>query len=125
MMERFLEIERFLSISSAVPATQPLPLHLTLSGLVAAPLNYQDTMVNTLSAKYYDSTSRISHLCNNLAIIFAAAGLQDIYAERRSRRSQLKTTGLRLPGVPLIKVNMMRSAYFAPSPNQPRKVERV
>ena len=73
--EIILDVERSMSLSSAPPITQPLSLHLTLSSLVAALLDGQDIVVKSCGAQYYDHTSRVSHLCNGLALIFAVAGL--------------------------------------------------
>lgn len=122
--EKILDVERSLSLSSAAPTTQPLPLHLTLSSLVAAPLEGQDIMVSSLLAQCHDSTSRVRHLCNNPAIIFAAAGLFDLSTERRDRRIQLQTTGLSLPRVSLIGTKFMRSLGLVRSLRQPGKVQR-
>lgn len=78
MKENFLVLERSLSLSSASPTTDPSPLIITLSGLFAGSLGSQDPMVKCLLAKCDDPTSRISHMLNNLAIIFASAGVFDL-----------------------------------------------
>ena len=122
--ERFLDVERSLSLSSAVPTAQPLPLQLTVSGLEAAPIDNQDIMIKTLNAICYDSTSRVSHLIDNLAIIFAAAGFLDLVSMRMSRRIQLKTTGIPLPRVSLVRMALIRSAKWVPSPTQPGKWQK-
>lgn len=121
--ERFLDVERSLSLSSAAPTTQPLPLHITLSSLVAAPSNGQDIIVQTLAAKCRDNMSLVSHLCTNLAIIFAAAGLFDPSSERRERRIQLKTAGLFLPRVSLVRTAFTPTPRMVQSSKQPGKVQ--
>ena len=83
--EKFLDIERSLSLSSAAPTTQPLPFYLTLHGLLAAHVHKQDIMVRTLVAQCYESTSRVRHLFNNLAIILAAAEFFDPWSLRMSQ----------------------------------------
>ena len=119
--EKFIDIERSLSLSSAAPMTRPLPLHLTLRGLRGAPLGDQDIMVKVLSAQCYESTSRVRHLCNNLAIIFAAAGLHNPYSARPSHRIALQTTGLPLGNVSLIRTAFIRPTGLVPSREQPGK----
>lgn len=61
MRDRFLDVEKSLSLASAAP-TPPLSLRLTLRGLDAAPLGDQGIMVNTLTDQSYDSTSRVRQL---------------------------------------------------------------
>lgn len=122
--EKFLDIERSLSLSSAAPMTRPFPLHLTLRGLLAAPLGDQDIMVKALNAHCHESTSRVRHLCNNLAIIFAAAGLYNPYTERMARRIELQTTGKPLGKVALIRTDLIRSTALVPSREQPGKFQQ-
>ena len=112
-----------MSLSAVVPLNQPLPLHITLSSLAAGQLMGQDKMVRTLTAQCHDPTSRVSHLCNNLAIIFAAAGLLDLPSERYIHRVQLKTAGLTLPGVSLIRTDFIKSTEYVPFPKHPGKLQ--
>lgn len=120
--ERFLDVERSLSLSSAAPMNQPLPLKVTLSGLAAASPG-QDVMVRTLLAQCRDPTSRVGHLMNNLAVIFEAAGLFDLSSERRWNRIHLRTMSPPLARVPLIKTSLIRRKRVIPSLNQPGKVQ--
>lgn len=122
--EKFLEIERSLSLSATAPMTRPLPLHLTLRGLLAAPIDDQDIMVKTLNAQCYESTSRVHHLSNNLAIIFAAAGLHNPYSESMAHRIRLQTAGIRLGKVSLIRTDLIRPKTLIPSPEQPGRLQR-
>lgn len=122
--ERFLDVERSLSLSLVAHITQPLPLHLTLSSVVAKLFMGQDIIVNTLVAKAYDPTSRIHHLCNNLAIVFAAAGLYNIFIDKVPHRIILKTMGRPLLGVPLIRTEVLRPETYIPSPTQTGKMQR-
>lgn len=86
--EKFLELEKSLSLSSVVTLNQPLPLHITLFSLVRNLPNVQDKKVGSLHALCHDPSSRVRHLCNNLAIIFAAAGLFDHSSVRPSIRTE-------------------------------------
>ena len=115
------DVERSLSLSSGAPMAQSLPLHVTLSGLVAAQLEGQNIMAETLLAHCYDPTYQVNHLCNNLAIIFAAAGLFDPSTQHQFRRTKLRKMGLPLPKVSLMKTS--RPTYHVPSRNQPGKME--
>ena len=122
--EKFLDLERSLSLSSTVPMTRPLPLRVTLRGLLASPSEDQDMMVEKLYAQCYESTSRIRHLCNNLAIIFAATGFYNPYSESVPHRIRLKTTGVTLGNVSLIKTAFIRSAGLVPSPTHSGKLQQ-
>lgn len=122
--QKFLDIERSLSLSAAIPMTRPLPLHLTLRGLHATPRDLLGLIPVKLYAQCHESTSRLRHLCNNLAIIFAAAGLYDPSSEHPFRRNRLKTTGSPLENVSLIKTSFIRSAGVVPSPIQPGKLQQ-
>lgn len=123
--EKFIDIERALSLSSATPWTRPFPLHLTLRGLFAVPLDDQDIMVTALSAQCYESTSCVRHLCNNLAIIFAAAGFYDLSTGSTFRRFRLKTTGSPLDKVSLVRTEFTRPTTLVPSPTQSGKLQRI
>ena len=69
-------------------------------------------------AQSFDPKSRVSHLSNNLAIIFAASGLYDLSSISLLRCIQLKITGIPLPGVSLIKLSYIRSERDMASPRQ-------
>ena len=72
-------------------------------------------------AQSFDPTSLVSHLSNNLAIIFAASGLYDLSSTSLLRRIQLKTTGIPLPGASLINMSYIRSERDMGSPKQSGK----
>ena len=117
--ERFSDVEKTLSLSPVASMNQPLPLRVTLSGLVANPVRNQDIMARTFVAKCHDPTFRLNHLCNNLAIIFEAAGL---YNPSLSRRLQ-KLLGLPLSGVCLIQTSLIPSSKLVPSRHQPGRLK--
>ena len=96
--------------------TQPLPLDITLSSLIADPIGNQDSRVLSLAAQSHDPTSRISHLRDNLKIIFAAAGLFD----QSSLRSSSKDHEVSLPRVCLMTTKPLRGKLI-PSRSQPGK----
>ncbi len=120
--DKFLDLEKSLSLPSTAPLNQPLPLHVTLSSLIASRLEGQSIMVNTLVAQCHDPTSRVKHLMNNLAIIYAAAGLNNLSSLRPSLRLALKTTGLSIPRVSLIKTSGVFRGKIVPSTNHPGKM---
>ena len=120
--ERFLELEKSLSLSSVSNMTQPLPLPITLSSLFAAPLHNLDNRAISLFAQCHDPTSRVRHLCNNLTIIFAAAGLFDQSSIRLTSQTELKKTPVSLPGVCLITTKTIRGK-LVPSRTQPGKIK--
>ena len=117
--EQFLELEK--SLSSVSNMTQPLPLHITLSSLVAKPVRNQDIKVLTLFASCHDPTSRVGHLRNNLTIIFAAAGLFDQSSLRSVHRRKFKENPVSVPGVSLITMRGIRG-NLVPSRTEPGKV---
>ena len=124
--EQFLELEKSLSLSPVTNMTQPLPLHITLSSLAVTTSHNRPPRVNALAAQCHDPTFRVRHLCNNLAIIFAVAGLFDQSSLRTSLHTELnlhtelKENELPLPGVVLITTKGMRGKV-GPSHRQPGK----
>ena len=113
--ERFSDLEKSLSLSPVASMNQPLPLRVTLSGLVAHPLRNQDIMARTLVAQCHDPTSRVNHLCNNLAIIFEAAGLYN-----PSSRILRRSLG---HAVCLIQTGLIPPSKLVPSHHHPGKLE--
>ena len=120
--EQFLELEKSLSLSSVSNMTQPLPLHITLSSLVATPVRHQDIKILTFFASCHDPTSRVGHLRNNLTIIFAAAGLFDQSSLHSLHCIRLKENELYIPGVSLITMKGIRG-NLVPSRTEPGKVK--
>ena len=124
--EQFLELEKSLSLSPVANMTQPLPLHVTLSSLVGSSLNDQKNRVNGLGALCHDPTSRVRHLCNNLAIIFAGAGMFNQPSLRSSPttklllHTKLKGSEVPLPEVVLITMSSLPGKPV-PSPIHPGK----
>lgn len=118
--ERFADLKKSLSLSPVASMNQPLPLRVTLSGLIASPTGYHDIMAHTFYAQCHDPTFRVNHLCNNLAIIFEAAGL---YNPSSSYRIQ-KSVGFALSGVCLIQTGLIPSSEFVPARRQPGKLQR-
>ena len=119
--EQFLELEKSLSLSPVANMTQPLPLHVTLSSLVGSSLNYEKNRATGLVARCHDPTSRVHLLCNNLAIIFAGAGMVNESSLRSSvhtkliRHTKLKENEVPIPDVVLI---TMRSVPGKPVPSR-------
>ena len=118
--EQFLELEKSLSLSPVTNMTQPLPLHITLSSLAVTTSHNRPRRVNALAAQCHDPTFRVRHLCNNLAIIFAVAGLFDQSSLSTSLFTELKENELPLPGVVLITTRGIRGKV-GPSSRQPGK----
>ena len=114
--EQHLELEKSLSLPPEVDSTQSLPLHVTLSSLVASPSITADNRVFSLVAQCHDPTYGFRHLCNNLAIIFAAAGLFKQSTLSSSIRTDLKENKVRPPAVTLIKA---RTRGIVPSRTHP------
>ena len=121
--EQCLELKESLSLSSVANMSQPLPLHVTLSSLVGRPfdktgrpLRGMGNRVLVLAALCHDTTSRVRHLRDNLAIIFAAATLFD---------ESLLSVSFQADSVWLPQVGLINMAYvrgnLVPSPTQPGK----
>ena len=119
--ERLLELEKSSSLSHIANITQPLPLDITLSSIVADPIDNQDSRVMCLAAQCHDSTSRIRHLRDNLKIIFAAAGLFDQSSLRYSYRIKRKDHEDSLPRVCLMTTSSL-GGKLMPSRFQPGKL---
>ena len=122
--EQLLELEKSLSLPPVADLTQPLPLHVTLSSLVAG--SSARTSVNrvySLAALCHDPKSSLHHLSNNLAIIFAAAGLFKQSSLTRIR-TESKENKFFLPTVALIVLAPLgRGQNLVPSPTQPGRFE--
>ena len=114
--ERFSCLEKSLSLSPVAFVNQPLPLRVTLSGLVAHPLRNQDIMARTLVAQCHDPTSRVDHLCNNLAIIFEAAGLYNPSSSYSLQKSLGHSVGL-------IQTGLIPLSKLVPSRHDPGKLK--
>ena len=114
--EQSLELEKSLSLSPVPNMTQPLPLHVTLSGIST---KFLSNNTPNLAAQGHDPTSRVRHLRNNLAKIFAAAGLFDQSSLRAAFGKVYQ------PAVLLIRMDRRRdrSGKLIPSHTQPGTVK--